>query len=59
MDRYGNASSKDLLTDIRTDLAEKGWEASADNGSDESRFAHMTVRLPNGQIFAVRVEEVI
>ena len=58
MDAQGNASAKDILTDVQTDVSENGWQTSAVNGSDASRFAFMIITLPNGQQFKVQVEEV-
>jgi len=59
MDEQGNAYAGGVLTDIQTDLSEQGWETSSVNGGPDSRFARMSVVLPNGQEFVITVEEVI
>lgn len=58
MDANGNASAKDVLTDISTEMSEQGWETAGVNGSDRDRFAFTHITLPNGQQFKVQIEEV-
>lgn len=53
----GEKSAKNVADIIAAALRENGIEVGRVNGDDRSRFARVPVRMPNGQVFDVQIEE--